>query len=96
MLRLSINIQAHVGRSGCSVWENFRQPKTLCASKNLARQKILNGTTVYSHMTKDNYYGELVLEKYNLAITQLQEDFKSQHLKNLVCLAIWVRDKTNP
>lgn len=51
----------------------FRYDLSSSNRENLACRKILNGTTIYSLVTKDNFYGKPTLEKYSLAFKQLLE-----------------------
>ncbi|KAG8262322.1 hypothetical protein J6590_054753 [Homalodisca vitripennis] len=65
--------------------------------KNLAYQKVPNGSSVYSLVTKQKYYSKPTNNDYNDAFYQLDLDFKSKGLKTLICSAMGcVRDRIRP
>ncbi|KAG8318416.1 hypothetical protein J6590_001528 [Homalodisca vitripennis] len=65
--------------------------------RNLAYQKVPNGSSVYSLVTKQKYYSKPTNNDYNDAFYQLDLDFKSKGLKTLICSAMGcVRDRIRP
>ncbi|KAG8279528.1 hypothetical protein J6590_103177 [Homalodisca vitripennis] len=65
-------------------------------SKHLAVQECNEGVTVFSLITKQNYFGKPILHDYDAAFSDLTTEFKKKNLKHLICSPIGcVRDKVN-
>ncbi|KAG8324793.1 hypothetical protein J6590_083490 [Homalodisca vitripennis] len=65
-------------------------------SKHLAVQECNEGVTVFSLITKQNYFGKPILHNYDAAFSDLTTEFKKKNLKHLICSPIGcVRDKVN-
>lgn len=78
--------------------ETFGRPKASdLIDSHLACQKMSDGPTIYSLVTKSRYFGKPTLTNYNTAFTQLLKDFKSKGFKSLICSAVGcVRDNIQP
>ncbi|KAG8245585.1 SUMO1 sentrin specific peptidase 8 [Homalodisca vitripennis] len=87
------NTEKHMSAGIAVVFrKRFGRPKTSdLVNKHLAYQKVINGPSVYSLITKDKY--RITKQEYDAAFLKLQEDFISKDLKTLVCSAVGcVRD----
>ncbi|KAG8285664.1 hypothetical protein J6590_075943 [Homalodisca vitripennis] len=89
------NTEKHMSAGIAVVFrKRFGRSKTSdLVNKHLAYQKVINGPSVYSLITKDKYSGKPTKQEYDAAFLKLQEDFISKDLKTLVCSAVGcVRD----
>lgn len=66
-------------------------------NSHLTLQKIQNGAAVYSLVTKPKYFQKPRKEDYDIAFTQLKQNFQSNGYKSLICSAMGcVRDRIQP
>lgn len=66
--------------------DSFGKPERKdCVTKHLACQRTSGGATVYSLITKKNYYGKPIKENYDTAFEDLTQDFKKGDFTTLIC-----------
>lgn len=64
----------------------FGKPQnTDYVTRHLACQKTSDGVTIYSLVTKANYYGKPIVRDYNMAIEDMTHKFYQDGFRTLLC-----------